>query len=143
MRGSLCDSNGEKIGDLPLSTASGSRGTFPIDSDDKQAADGIHIRDVHLSLGQIDVVNESTVSAIATLYTPPSPVLLGGLCECMASIGITLLYGANYIPWLFAVEPLPVNIVIAGVFRAGVYCATGALTLTLVLLRPRRRPDVV
>ncbi|SYZ67102.1 hypothetical_protein [Leishmania braziliensis MHOM/BR/75/M2904] len=143
MRGSLCGSNDEKIGDLPVSTASGSRGTFPTDSDGKQAADGIHIRDVHLSLGQIDVVKESTVSAIAPLYTPPSPVLLGGLCGCMASIGITLLYGANYIPRLFAVEPLPVVIVIAGVFRVGVYCFTGALAHTLVLLCPRRRPDEV
>ncbi|CBZ28277.1 conserved hypothetical protein [Leishmania mexicana MHOM/GT/2001/U1103] len=143
MRDSHRDGDAEEIQDLSVGTASGGRDASHADCIDKKVADGADIRGVHFSLSQIDGGNENTVSAIATLYTPPSPALLGVLCGCITSIGVTFFNCPNYIPRMLAVEPFPANLVIAGVFTAGLYYSTDVLPLALVLLRPKGHPDVV
>ncbi|KAG5475935.1 hypothetical protein CUR178_03649 [Leishmania enriettii] len=143
MRGSLRVSEAEDIRDSPADAVNGGRDASPTDRSGKRNEEGISMRGVHLSQSQIDEVSENTVSAIATLYTQPSPALLGVLYGCITSIGITFFHCANYIPRLLAIEPFPANLAVAAVFTAGLYYSTDVLPLALVLLRLRRRPDVV
>ncbi|KPA81038.1 hypothetical protein ABB37_04407 [Leptomonas pyrrhocoris] len=109
----------------------------------KEGVEGGRVRGVHFSLSQIDEVNENTVAAIATLYPAPSPMLLGILFGSISSLGVTFFNCANYIPRLLAVDPYPTNLIIVAVFTLGLFYSTDILPISLVLLRPKRRPDVV
>lgn len=118
---------------------------FNSDDDAKreEAAEGQKVRGVHFSLSQMDEVSENTVTAIATLYPAPSPLLLGVLFGSISSIGVTFFNCANYIPRLLAVDPYPANFAVVGVFTLGIFYSTDVLPISLALLRPKRRPDVV
>lgn len=113
------------------------------EDDKKEGTDGGRVRGVHFSLSQIDEVSENTVAAIATLYPAPSPILLGILFGCISSIGVIFFNCANYIPRLLAVDPYPANFFVVAVFTLGIFYSTDVLPISLVLLRPKRRPDVV
>jgi hypothetical protein len=116
-----------------------------VDDEDgkKEGVDSGRVRGVHFSLSQIEEVNENTVAAIATLYPAPSPMLLGIMFGGISSIGVVFFNCANYIPRLLAVDPYPANFVIVAVFTLGLYYSTDILPISLLLLRPKRRPDVV
>ncbi|KAG5475411.1 hypothetical protein LSCM1_03525 [Leishmania martiniquensis] len=143
MRGSLRDSEAEDSRDFSTDAGSSVRDASSTDRSGRRIEEGVSMHGVHFSVSQIDEVSENTVSAIATLYTPPSQVLLGILCGSITCLGVTFFHSANYIPRLLAIEPFPASVVVAAVFTAGLHYSTDVLPLALVLLRPRRRPDVV
>ncbi|GET89828.1 hypothetical protein, conserved [Leishmania tarentolae] len=143
MHESYTDNDYQVIQDLTVSTSSSGREAAYADCIGGKVADAAKMRGVNSSLNQMDEGSENTAAPIATLYTPVPQALLGVLWGCITGIGITFFHCPNYIPRMVAVEPFPANLVIAGVFTAGLYYSTDVLPLALVLLHPKGNPGVV
>ncbi|KPI89858.1 hypothetical protein ABL78_1027 [Leptomonas seymouri] len=137
------------VGNVPLMRASPRDGEgdddklFVTDDGDRDSLEDGRTRGVHFSLSQADEVTENTVAVISTLYGAPPPLLLGILFGCMSGIAVTFFNSAHYIPRLLAVDPYPTNFIIVAIFTLGVFYSIDVLPISLVLLRPKRRPDAV